>query len=108
MANELDQLRQSVPDLVRLDPLSAEVRDWLDRAHEAVKRVDKAEGVIFRMHQRYLMNPTEKTVAAAELTETLDRVARITAMWKLRSQILNAIERVQALMPEGREDEPTH
>jgi len=68
--------------------------------------VDKAEGVIFRMHQRYLMNPTEKTVAAAELTETLDRVARISAMWKLRSQILNAIERVQALMPG--EGEPTH
>ena len=98
MASELDQLRRSAPDLARVDPLSTEVQDWLDRAHEAVSRVDKAEGVIFRMHQRCLLDPAEKTVAAAEITETLDRAARTSAVLrKLRSQILDAIERVQAL-----------
>jgi len=80
MAGELDQLRRSAPDLARLDPLSSEVRDWLDRAHDAVRQVDGAEGVIFRMHQRYLLDPAEKTVASAEIMETLDRAARTRAL----------------------------
>jgi hypothetical protein len=79
MAGEFDQLRRSAPDLARLDPLSTEVREWLDRAHDAVKKVDKAEAVILRMHQRYLLDPAEKVVASAEIVETVDRVARISA-----------------------------
>ena len=82
MASEFDQLRRSTPDLARLDPLSAEVREWLDRAHAAVKRVDAAEGVIFRMHQRYLLDPAEKIVASAEIVETVDRAARTGAMMR--------------------------
>ena len=80
MANEFDQLRRSAPDLARLDPLSSEVGEWLERAYEAVKRVDAVEGVIFRMHQRYLLDPTEKVVAGAEIIETIDRAARTDAM----------------------------
>jgi len=80
MAGELHQLRRSAPDLAKLDPLSTEVREWLDRAFDAVQRVDKAEGVIFRMHQRYLLDPAEKTVPAAEIVETIDRAARTTAI----------------------------
>jgi len=76
MAGELDQLRRSAPDLARLDPLSSEVRDWLDRAHDAVRQVDRAEGVIFRMHQRYLLDSAEKTVASAEIVETIERALR--------------------------------
>jgi hypothetical protein len=76
MAGELDQLRRSAPDLARLDPLSSEVRDWLDRAHDAVRQVDRAEGVIFRMHQRYLLDAAEKTVASAEIVETIERALR--------------------------------
>jgi len=82
MAGELDQLRRSAPDLAKLDPLSSEVREWLDRAHEAVKQVDKAEAVILRMHQGYLMHPAEKIVASAEIIETLDRAARTSAMMR--------------------------
>jgi hypothetical protein len=80
MTKELDELRRVLPDLVRLDPLSAEVQDWLDRAYDAVKRIDEVEGVIFRMHQRYLLDPAEKTVASAEIAETLDRAARTAAI----------------------------
>jgi hypothetical protein len=76
MAGELDQLRRSAPDLAKLDPLSSEVRDWLDRAHDAVRQVDRAEGVIFRMHQRYLLDAAEKTVASAEIVETIERALR--------------------------------
>ena len=82
MAGELEQLRRSAPDLLKLDPLSTEVCEWLDRAHDAVKQVDKAEAVILRMHQRYLLNPAEKTVAAAEIIDTLDRAARTRAMMR--------------------------
>ena len=76
MAGELDRLRRSAPDLAHLDPLSAEVRAWLDRAHDAVKQVDKAEAVILRMHQRYLLDPAEKIVASQEIVDTIDRAAR--------------------------------
>ena len=82
MAGELDQLRRSVPDLARLDPLSSEVRDWLDRAFDAVQRVDEAEGIVFRMHQRYLLDPAEKIVAAAEIVETVDRAARTSSLMR--------------------------
>jgi hypothetical protein len=80
MAGELDQLRRSAPDLAKLDPLSSEVREWLDRAYNAVRRVDEAEAIIFQMHQRYLLDPAEKIVASAEIVETLDRAARTTAL----------------------------
>ncbi len=80
MAGELDQLRRSAPDLANLDPLSAEVRAWLDRAHDAVKQVDKAEAVILRMHQRYLLDPAEKIVASQEIVDTIDRAARTAAI----------------------------
>ena len=80
MAGELDQLRRSAPDLAHLDPLSAEVRAWLDRAHDAVKQVDNAEAVILRMHQRYLLDPAEKIVASQEIVDTIDRAARTAAI----------------------------
>jgi len=80
MAGEIDQLRRSAPDLAKLDPLSTQVCEWLDRAHDAVNRVDKAEAVILRMHQRYLLDPAEKIVASAEIIETLDRAARTAAL----------------------------
>lgn len=82
MAGELDQLRRSVPDLAKLDPLSSEVLDWLDRAFDAVQRVDQAEGIVFRMHQRYLLDPAEKIVAAAEIVETVDRAARTSSLMR--------------------------
>ena len=80
MSGDLDQLRKSIPDLARLDPLSTEVQDWLDRAYDAVKRVDQAEGVILRMHQRYLLDPTEKIVASQEIVDTIDRAVRTSAV----------------------------
>ena len=82
MSGDLNQLRQSVPDLARLDPLSTEVREWLDRAHEAVKRVDHAEGVILRMHQRYPLDPAEKIVASQEIVDAIDRAVRTSAIMK--------------------------
>jgi hypothetical protein len=73
MANELDQLRQSTPDLARLDPLSTEVRTWLDRAYDAVKKVDRAEAVILRLHERSLSDPARRQIASAEIARTIDR-----------------------------------
>ena len=82
MSGNLNQLRQSAPDLAHLDPLSTEVREWLDQAYDAVKRVDEAEGVILRMHQRYLLEPAEKIVASQEIVDTIDRVVRTSAILK--------------------------
>ena len=79
MAGELDQLRRSVPDLAKRDPLSSEVREWLDRAYSAVRTVDEVEGIIFQMHRRYLLDAAEKVVASAEIVDTLDRAMRISA-----------------------------
>jgi hypothetical protein len=77
MPRHLDRLRQSTPDLVRLDPLSAEVRTWLDEAYAAVRRVDAAEGVILKLHEQSLRDPRFKAVASAEIVHTIDR-ARAT------------------------------
>jgi len=80
MSSELEQLRRTVPDLAHLDPLSTEVCEWLDRACMAVRRVDEAEGFIFGMHQRYLLDSAEKVVASAEIVATIDRAIRISAI----------------------------
>ena len=80
MAGELDQLRRSAPDLANLDPLSTDVCEWLDRAHDAVKQVDRAEAVILRMHQRYLLDPAEKIVASQEIVDTIDRAVRTSEL----------------------------
>ena len=80
MSSELSQLRRTVPDLAHVDPLSTEVCEWLDRACNAVRRLDEAEGIIFRMHQRYLLDPAEKVVASAEIVATIDRAIRTSAI----------------------------
>jgi hypothetical protein len=89
MSNELEQLRRTVPDLAHLDPLSVDVREWLDRAGKAVRRLDDAEGIVFAMHQRYLLDPAEKIVASAEIVATIDRAIRTSALLRrldIRSQ----------------------
>ena len=80
MSSELNQLRRTVPDLAHVDPMSTEVCEWLDRACNAVRRVDEAEGVVFAMHQRYLLDPAEKVVASAEIMATIDRAIRTSAI----------------------------
>jgi len=80
MANDLDQLRRTAPDLVRVDPRETDVQAWFDQVYEAVKQVDEVEGVILRVHQGYLSDPAKKIAAAAELMEALDRAARISAI----------------------------
>jgi hypothetical protein len=77
MPRQLERLRQSTPDLARLDPLSTEVRAWLDEAYAAVRRVDAAEGVILKLHEQSLRDPRFKAVASAEIVQTIDR-ARAT------------------------------
>jgi hypothetical protein len=74
---QLDRLRGSTPDLAHLDPLSAEVRSWLDEAYAAVRKVDAAEGVILKLHEHSLRDPRFKEVASAEIVQTIDR-ARAT------------------------------
>jgi hypothetical protein len=78
MARPLDRLRRATPDLARLDPLSTEVRAWLDEAYAAVRRIDAAEGVILKLHEQSLRDPRFKEVASAEILHTIDR-ARATA-----------------------------
>jgi hypothetical protein len=80
MANEFDQLRECAPDFARLDPLSTEVRAWLDRAYDAVRKVDRAEAVILRLHERSLADPTRKDVACAEITKTIERTRTTSAL----------------------------
>lgn len=75
---QLDLLRGSTPDLAHLDPLSTEVRAWLDEAYLAVRRIDAAEGVILKMHEQSLRDPRLKEAASAEILHTIER-ARTTA-----------------------------
>ena len=77
MSGKLEQLRRSTPDLARLDPLSAEVRSWLDEAYVAVRQVDSAEGVILKLHEQSLRDPRFKAVASTEIIQTIER-ARAT------------------------------
>ena len=77
MARKLDRLRRSTPDLARLDPLSSEVRAWLDEAYAAVRQVDAAEGVILKLHEQSLRDPRFKAAASTEIVHTIDR-ARAT------------------------------
>jgi hypothetical protein len=80
VSSELDELRRTVPDLAHLDPLSTEVSEWLDRACNAMRRLDDAEGIVFAMHQRYLFDAAEKVVASAEIVATIDRAIRTSAI----------------------------
>jgi hypothetical protein len=77
MSAKLEQLRRSTPDLAQLDPLSMEVRTWLDEAYAAVRKVDAAEGVILKLHEHSLRDPRFKATASAEIVHTIDR-ARAT------------------------------
>src|SRR5262249_59990314 len=77
---EFDQLRNTIPDLEHQDPLSIEVREWLDKACEAVRKVDEVEGVIFQMHRRFLFDPAKRAVASAEIAETVERARRMRAV----------------------------
>src|SRR5215471_13670414 len=74
---EFDQLGKTMPDLLHQDPDSIEVRAWLTRAGEAVRKVDEVEGVIFQMHQRFLHDPSKRAVASAEIAEAVARAERI-------------------------------
>ena len=80
IAGELDQLRRTMPDLMHQDPLSTEVREWLDRAHNAVRKIDEVEGIVLRVHQRHLLDPARKRVASAEIAETVERAARTSSV----------------------------
>jgi hypothetical protein len=75
MASDLDRVRRSTPDLAHLDPLSSEVRAWLDSAYDAVRKVDRAEGVILRLHEHALSDPSQKHVASMEIAKTVERAA---------------------------------
>jgi len=77
MADDLEQLRRTTPDLTHLDPLSAQVRSWLDQAYNALNRTDHVEATIFKLHERSLLDPARKAVAGDEIVKTIDR-ARAT------------------------------
>lgn len=80
MSGKLEQLRRSTPDLARLDPLSTEVRAWLDEAYAAVRKVDVVEGVILKLHEHSLSDPRFKAVASAEIIQTIDRARATDAL----------------------------
>lgn len=82
MSAKLEHLRQSTPDLARLDPLSTEVRAWLDEAYAAVRRVDAAEGVILKLHEHSLRDPRFKAVASAEIIHTIERASATHALMR--------------------------
>ncbi len=80
MASDLERVRRTTPDLARLDPLSMEVRAWLDSAYHAVKKVDQAEAVILRLHERALSDPSKRPIASAEISKTVDRAVATSAI----------------------------
>jgi hypothetical protein len=82
MSGKLERLRQSTPDLARLDPLSTEVRAWLDEAYATVRSVDAAEGVILKLHEHSLRDPRFKAVASAEIIHTIDRARATDALMR--------------------------
>ena len=90
MPAELDRLRQTAPDLERLDPLSDEVRTWLDQAYVALKRVDIVESTIFKLHERSLLDPARKSVASAEIVETIDRARATRALMRQKGLVRRA------------------
>ena len=90
MPRELDQLRRTTPDLEHLDPLSDEVRTWLDQAYVALKRVDIVEGTILKLHERSLLDPARKSVASAEIVETIDRARATRELMRLQGLVRRA------------------
>ncbi len=82
MSGKLERLRQSTPDLTRLDPLSTEVRAWLDEAYLALRQVDTAEGVILKLHEHSLRDPRFKAVASAEIIHTIERASATHALMR--------------------------
>jgi hypothetical protein len=80
MSSDPERVRRSTPDLERLDHLSNEVRAWLDSAYHAVRKVDRAEAVVFKLHEQALADPSRKQVASMEIAKTVDRAATMNAV----------------------------
>jgi len=78
MPDDLEQLRRTTPDLRQLDPLSTEVRSWLDQAYHALNRADHVEATILKLHERSLLDPARKAVASEEIVKTIDRARATT------------------------------
>jgi len=65
-------LMRSVPDWAHVDPLSAEVTAWLDRAYQTVHGIDPVEAGAMRVHAQFL--PTDVRRHSVEILEALRRV----------------------------------
>jgi len=79
MPSKITELVLTAPDWATVDPLSAEVTAWLDRAYHAVQEVDPREAGVLRVHAEHLCDDTRKH--SAEIVDTLHRVA-----WKMEKR----------------------
>ena len=70
------RLIAAAPDLANADPLSAEVRAWLDRAYKTVWRIDAVEASVLKLHSQGLHKAATRPVSSNEILETLRRVDR--------------------------------
>jgi hypothetical protein len=62
-------LVRTAPDLAKVDPLSAEVTTWLDRAYQTVLELDPIEAGILQVHAQFLHNDVPRH--CTEIVEAL-------------------------------------
>jgi len=72
--SKIAELVESAPDWASVDPLSAEVRTWLDRVCETVREVDPLHAAVLRVHAEHLREGNTQ-VLSAEIMDTLQCVA---------------------------------
>jgi len=76
VSSKVAELLRTAPDWARVDPHSAEVVAWLQRAHQAVKELDLVEVDIFGVHLQFLDNDIVRH--GTEIVEVLRRVYKKT------------------------------
>jgi hypothetical protein len=80
LSSRIVELVRTVPDLAKVDPLSAEMTTWLDWAYQTVLELDPIETGILQVHAQFLHNDVPRH--STEAVNTLHRVEE-----KLRARV---------------------
>ena len=76
MSSKIAELVRTAPDWTKADPLSTEVKAWLDRAYDAVREFDPVEAGVLKAYARHLGDDPRRH--SVEIVDTLQRV-----VWKM-------------------------
>ena len=76
VSSKIAELIKTAPDWTKADPLSTEVRAWLDRAYDAVREFDPVEAGVLKAYARHLGDDPRRH--SVEIVDTLQRV-----VWKM-------------------------